>query len=381
MSCVSGGPMDRLVDELRAVGAPADVHALYAPERWRALMSAGAFGRLRARLGAFFWFPLRALWASLWQRNSVLVPTTNPFLLPALLVFTRFVHRQPVVPLIYDLFPDVLEASRAAKADGLVSKLLKWSNRRMLERADAVVFIGEHMARHAIARYGEPKQWTVIATGARSAEFVDARIGPNEAESELEHWCSGKTIVSYVGNMGQVHDWETMAAAIERLMDLPSDLDFGVVIAASGPGQERMLARLAKASSQRVRFEAPLPDRAWARLLRISDVSLVSLKEEARHTSVPSKAFSAMAARNAIVAVAPKDSDLGQLILQDGAGVVVAPGDVPGLTDALIRLLRSRDRLHEMQSTAFHALRTKYDLPKLAERWLEFCARTTGRGS
>lgn len=373
LSCVSGGPMDRLVTVLTEGGTRARVAASYTPERWRKLMASGSLGRLRARFGSFVFFPFRALWTAIFRRGATLVPTTNPFMLPTILVATRWLHRKPVVPLIYDLFPDVLEASNTTKKDGLVSKLLKRLNRFMLRRADGVVFIGEHMARHATQRYGEPKRWTIIETGACSDEFSEARLGSEDPQTELERWCSGKTVFSYVGNMGHVHDWETMTLAFERLADEARDMQCGVVIAASGPGRERMQERLGHISDEVLRFESPLPDRDCARLLRASDVALVTLKDEAKHTSVPSKMFSAIAARNAILAIAPLQSDLGQLVEKDELGVVTAPGDTEGLVDAMREYLKEPAQLRLSQERAYKALRQKYDLPRLAERWLRFC--------
>ena len=51
-------------------------------------------------------------------------------------------------------------------------------------------------------------------------------------ESDLERWCEGKVVLSYVGNMGISHDWDTLADAVSTLIGDPGvKTPFGVVVA------------------------------------------------------------------------------------------------------------------------------------------------------
>jgi lipopolysaccharide/colanic/teichoic acid biosynthesis glycosyltransferase/glycosyltransferase involved in cell wall biosynthesis len=334
---------------------------------WRSRMAGGDLRRLRTRLGAAGWFVLRACVQAARRPGSVLVPTTNPFHLPWALLATQGIHRGRVVPLIYDLYPDALEAARGRAARGMLPRIAARLNRWLFRNADGIVFIGHRMAEHAIARYGKPRRWTVIETGADASEF-DSVGG---SRTELDEWCEQRFTISYVGNLGLMHDWRTFAEAIPRAIE-QTHTPMGVVVAASGPGLARLRDCWSELGDDCVRFVPPLGDREWARLLRASALSLVTLTTEAAQTCVPSKAFSAMAAGSAILAVAPPGSDLAQLVTRHSCGEVVAPGEVERLTGAIARIVSTPGEAIQFRRRAREAVLESYDLKHLATRWETF---------
>lgn len=370
-SVISGGPFDRLVEELRRRGLDARTVRVASPERWRRLMNAGPLARAAVRAVGLTATPIRLAWsAAATPGVSAVVPSTNPFLLPPAVVATRRLHRVPVVALAYDLYPDALESAGVLRRGGLPSRALEAMNRLWFRAADGIVFIGHRMARHAIARYGEPRAWTVIETGADTAEFLPEALGDPAPRTDLERWAEGRRIVSYVGNMGRLHEVETLAASVPiALEELGPDAAIGLVVAAWGPGRE--VVRKRWPDDTRIRFEEPLDDALWARLLARSDASLVTLLEEAKDSCVPSKAFSALAAGSPLVAVAPRDSDLGDLVAGRGAGDLVAPGDVDALAAALVRTWRDAAGSEARREHA-RAVAREFDLARLAERWERF---------
>jgi lipopolysaccharide/colanic/teichoic acid biosynthesis glycosyltransferase/glycosyltransferase involved in cell wall biosynthesis len=330
-------------------------------------MASGPAGRVRARIISHVAFPLRMV-AEAAVQTDVVVPTTNPFHLPAWLVLTRPLHGNRVIPLVYDLYPDALEAAGVTSSDTLSSRLLAHLNRAWLERADGVVFIGDRMASHACARYGRPRRSVVIPTGASASEF--ASVVPNPApDSPLATWCRAKeVVVTYIGNLGLMHDWTTFASGVLRLCP-PHHERWGLVVAASGPGVAHLRQQWSSLNSDVVRLEGPLSDRDWAELLSNSQVSIVTLRAEAAQTSIPSKTFSAMAAGHAILAVAPEDSDLADLVRRHRCGIVVPPGDVDGFSRALELLVTDRQERDRARAAARQAVVDHYDMPILAEQW------------
>lgn len=366
--------MERLVRELRDLGGDAKVVAHMAPERWRQLMKGGTSGRLQARLASLVAYPPRAILDAVRGPAEIIVPTTNPFTLPALLVATRALHGRMVVPLIYDLYPDAMEVAGVAGPRGPVARLAAAFNRAMIAHADGVVFIGQRMADRVIAQYGAPKRHTVIETGADTSEFMAEHLGDSAPASELEAFAESHLLLSYVGAMGAMHDWETLAEAIPGWLALSPKL--GLVIAATGAGQQALKAALNAVDSTRCRFVDPLSDRAWARLLARTDVSIVSLKASAKHTSCPSKTYSAMAAGAAVLAVGPADSDLGDVITQSGGGVILPNGDAPRLVAQVQSWIEAPEGLERLRERARLAAHSRWEMRSLAKRWEVFLTET-----
>ena len=110
--------MERLVCAWTDAGVQARVVSLLTPERWRRAMSGGSFGRLLARLMTLTLYPLVVVLEARLRGPGIWVPTTNPFTLPWWCVATRWFHGRPVVPLVYDLYPDALEAAEVLERLG-----------------------------------------------------------------------------------------------------------------------------------------------------------------------------------------------------------------------------------------------------------------------
>ena len=342
-SSVGGGPLERMTRNMSERGVPSKLCAALTPEAWRGLFRRGRGGRLLARALTFGVYPLEALAEAFLAsatagplEKPVLVATTNPFFLPHFLVATKALHRCGVVALMYDMYPDALEAAGVEKK--WLSRLMTAANRWMLSRADGVVYLGEMMQASSESRYGaNPKTW-VIPNGADPEEFAAASRQTDALDASLVEWMSGRVIFSYVGNMGLMHDVETLERAVPALLDrLGGRCDeIGIVIAASGPGEARLREAWAGIGGS-VRFIGPQKDDAWASLLNHTDVALATLTEKAHATSAPSKIYSALAAACIPLVVAPERSDLAALVSK--CGEVVKPGDVDGLVDVMAGLL------------------------------------------
>ncbi len=370
LTSVGGSVLQRLQEAFPDGRGRMRVVSSLSPERWRNAMRGSQFERARTRLVGYVGFPLRAVrTAAEAPRAEVFVASTNPFFLPAVMVATRCLHGKRVVVLVYDLFPEALIAAGVLTEASVSSRLMREVNRYSLQRADGVVFIGKHMAARVKSLYGEPKKSCVIETGAVGSEFRGDSAREPESKS-LSDFCEGKLVLSYVGNMGHVHDWLTLAEGIEPLLlELPHLV---VVIAASGANVRKLQERWAAIPSDRVRFEGPLGDRDWIWLTARTDIALVTLKETAKHTSIPSKAFSAMAAGSALLAVAPEGSDLREVCEESGGGIVVSPGDSLGLTQQLRILFQNAELLEQLKRRASTAFSQHYEMSVLAHRWADF---------
>ena len=368
LSSVGGGPIERLAKALHEKGIDSRMVSGVSAESWRRSSSAGRWGHLSVRLQGMIIFPIRAILQLAARRPDVAIVTTNPFFLPLLIVATKWLHRSRVVALIYDLYPDALEGAGLATKHGWLSRTTQSANRRLFAKADSVVFIGRVMGAHARSRYGEPRSWSVFETGADAKQF---ETGSRQAarDESFAKWRSGAVLFGYIGNMGNLHDWETLGLGLQRL-DQVANLKARFLIAASGPGAVA-LRKMCPGMDEMVRFEEPLDDAAWAIALREIDVAIVTLRDEARSASVPSKMFSAMAAGSAILAVAPKGSDVASLVMTTSSGVVIEPGDDEGFARTVRLFCEDGNMLEGLRANAGRASKSLFEITVLADRWIE----------
>jgi lipopolysaccharide/colanic/teichoic acid biosynthesis glycosyltransferase len=206
-------------------------------------------------------------------------------------------------------------------------------------------------------------------TGADSGEFERAQIVIDKIGWELDDWINDRVLITYTGNMGSVHDWKTLAISLEKIFKSSLKKKVACLVAASGSGASYIKEHLKMFSDSEIRFLEPLDDESWAFLMARSDISLVSLCKEAAHTSIPSKTFSAMAAENAIAAVAPRESDLYRVVKENKCGIVVESGDVNGLVEAIKKLVNSSSQRKKFKKASLIAVKNKYQLHVLARKW------------
>jgi colanic acid biosynthesis glycosyl transferase WcaI len=290
--------------------------------------------------------------------DAVRIVTTNPFYAPLL---AAMVSRHPsrVIMLLFDLFPDALEVGGPGKAS-LLHRLFASITRASFRRCGTVVFLGDRLRQHAEARHGRVQRGVVIPVGADSSVFEEAL--------QLEESPDGPLEILYCGQMGYMHD---LAALTEWIQ---AGLPTGVLLRfhASGRGYAALKAACASQSrAERIDWQGSLAGPDWRKAMLQAQIGLVSLAPRAARVSMPSKTYSAMAAGQAILAIAPADSDLAQLIRDTGCGWVVEPGDAAGLNRAVEEALRDPTGLLQKRRQAAAAAQC-YDTQVIGATWSRY---------
>lgn len=376
-SSVGGGPLENLVRQLREDVVPAAHWYLLESRSWRAAMVHGGLLSTAVRVSVLAVFPVIAVARALLGPEQVVVTTTNPFILPWILTASRRLHRKKVIALFYDLYPEALIAAGTLNGSSLWAWAMAWVNRQVRLRADAVVDIGLRIQMSADARYGRNTIARVLETGGGRIPAASGSLSP--LAQRVHEWRRNRLLLAYLGNLGHVHDWATLAGAwssecLQRRLGDQACL----LIAASGAGAERLRAVLPE--GDRTMFVAPLVDDAWGEILREVDVSVVTLNAAARDACLPSKLFTSLEAGHAILAIAPPESDLARIVRETESGVVILPGKVDDAVAAIVRLATESGELARLRLKS-RAAGEGFGMANLARRWRDLILEVAGAGS
>jgi colanic acid biosynthesis glycosyl transferase WcaI len=303
--------------------------------------------------GAFAFRCWRSARVRIEAEAPIRVVTTNPFFAPALVNWAGGGHGK-TVNLVYDLYPDALIESGLIASTGMIARRCAAMTRRAMGQCEVSVFLGDHLREHAEARYGAAKNAVVIPVGADGSPFRS--FPPTKTSS------SGRSTILYAGQLGRLHDSETITEAV--LQGLPPNVD--VRFHASGSG----VASLRNRARNRILVGEPLGQDEWRKAMAESQVALVTMSPGAEKVVMPSKTYSALVAGQAVLAVCPRESDLARLIARHDCGWVVEPGDVETLRAILQLIADSPEMLHAKRLNAFSAGHLHYDSQVLAHRWL-----------
>lgn len=351
----------RVIEELadavgRSVAGEVHVRTGMAAGVWAEARSRGAFASLSVRIRGFL-FPLRV---DLGPRRSdrTIIATTNPFLLPAVVALRR--PRARLVTLVYDLYPESIEVR--VRIPRLVGAVVAGVTAFGLRRSTAVVLLGERTRDHVVDRYSLTCPTAVIPPGCDSIPRASV---PPPTLAQIAGALDGKVVVSYVGNMGTMHDGVTLAEALHRVL-VSSGGRCALVISARGDRAAELVSPLV--DQPEVTVLEHLDDAEWAWLIHRTDIALASLDARAALVSLPSKVFASIAGGAAILAVAPEGSDLADLIRTRDVGIVVPPGDVDAATQAL-EVLVEDEELRSRFGAAALAASADFSPAMLASRW------------
>lgn len=304
-----------------------------------------------------------ALWRAARPDVTVVAKTDPPLLsVPAALVCRLRGAR--LVNWLQDLFPEVAQAAGARFATGWTGRLLGWLRDRSLLRAECNVVLGERMAANLRARGVADKRIAVIPNWADGEAIT---VVERDANPLREQWgLSASFVAAYSGNMGRVHEFETILDAAKRLKQ-----DAGVRFLLIGDGRWRpwIEDRVRSEKLESVLLKPYQPREKLSLSLGIGDVHLVSLQPRMEGLVVPSKFYGIAAAGRPVIYVGDPDGEIPRILARHDIGITVRPGDVDALAAALAELRANPQKRLAMGARARALFEAEYDKPIALAKW------------
>lgn len=334
---------------------------------------------LLGRITNQFTFALAVFFSLLLSKEKCpLIVTTNPPFLPFLCVLaTRFKSRKMSL-LIFDLYPQTLEALGVLRNGGLIAFCWRQVNRFVFTSVDSIITIGRCMQEKICADLDEQEHKKVelinIWADEQSVYPVKREVNPYRKKWAIED----KFVLLYSGNMGRYHDVETILDAADLLKEY-EDIKFIFV----GEGQKK--ARILKLIEQRQMKNCKVYDHVdrenLAYSLSCADLGLVSLSPGHAGGSVPSKAFAMMASGAPLVAIMEEGAEVARVISEFECGKVIRSGDVRAFQEYVLALYHDPDTLRKLSINSLAAFKEGYALTQVVGKYQALIAVLNRSGS
>lgn len=289
-------------------------------------------GLIWRRAASWLWFHAAALLLGRFSRpvpQVIIVP--SPLLSLGLVAWLINIGRPSrYVYNVLELYPDIAVDMGYIRRPWAV-RILKRLESFVYRHASAITTIGPTMQQKIKSRVeGRP-----VVVIPNPADIETMRPQPRSNKFSRLHGLEGRFVVSYAGNMGPCQGLEDVIAVASILREHPK-LRFLFV----GEGEEKAnLRELAERMGARnVQFLPQQPYTLVPEIYAASDISLASLVGVIAADAIPSKVARIMACARPVVAMTPEGSDLAELIVRTGCGIIVPPGDVDALASAVLRL-------------------------------------------
>jgi colanic acid biosynthesis glycosyl transferase WcaI len=327
----------------------------------------GGEARLRWRLFDYlsFYGPATLALLTRVRRGDLIVAKTDP---PLISVFASAIARlrgARLVNWLQDVFPEIAEKTQMGVfLGGRVVRWLRTLRDSSLQRALVNVVLGESMLRLIAARGVPPERIRLVAN------WVDERkITPlaREESALRSPWgLEGKFVVGYSGNMGQVHEFDTVISAAVRLARRED-----IVFLFIGRGKQRWVleGEVRERGLRNVRFKPYQDQEVLRESLGALDVHLVTQKPAVEGLVFPSKVYAALAAGRPVVFIGPTDGDVVRLLREGGCGLAFAAGDTDGVAGAIEQLAADRARGEAMGANGRRMLESRFSRSRAIAAW------------
>ncbi|HET6833176.1 MAG TPA: glycosyltransferase family 4 protein [Acidimicrobiales bacterium] len=257
--------------------------------------------------------------------------------------------RVPFVFNIQDVFPDVA-VELGAITNRSVIRFASWLERWTYRRADAVTVLSDDLRDNLVGKirgsvpdpYGRVRVIPNFVDTARIAP-ADRTGTPGGGDYRRGHGLGDRQVVMYAGNVGFSQSLDLLVGAARALADR-SD----VVFVINGGGSARPDLERQAVGLGNVRFVDFQPRERLADVLAAGDIHVVPLRRGLARSSVPSKAYSILAAGRPVVASVDEGTEVARVVEKAGAGLAVPPDDPEAFEAALTALLDDPGRARVM---------------------------------
>lgn len=278
-------------------------------------------------------------WSRRWSPEIPVLVFSNPPLAPWLTYLLKKTQGRRYFVMVHDVYPDLLVGLEKIRPSNPIVSMWRGLNRIAYENAELVMTLGDHMA----DRIGD--QVEISRTPATNIAVIPPwsdtdKIRPLPKEENgfaVTHDLLNKTVVMYSGNMGLGHDIETILEAANRARDR---VDLHFMFIGGGPKWSLVDAAIQSENFPNVTLLGWQPEEILPYSLAAADLAVVSIEKGVEGISIPSKAFSFLAAGVPLLLLSRRNSELAALIDQNRCGWIVEPGAVEGFMGVLDSVLK-----------------------------------------
>ena len=285
-------------------------------------------GRRAAAFGAFT--VLAAVTAAATRGPfDVVVAVSPPITMAFAARLAALCHGCPMVLNVQDVFPDVAITVGALNSRQLIG-LARRLERTAYRAADAVTVLSTDLQENITTKVAGLSRPPMVETIPNFVDTDNLRPLDRLTEYRRENRLGDRMVVMYAGNLGHSQSLDLVVEAARRHRNRD---DLVYVINGGGVRAEEITA--VAGGLQNLIVIGYQPAERLAEVLATGDIHVVPLRTGLASASVPSKAYSAMAAGRPIIASVDQGTEVARMVADADAGLAVPPDDPDAFTAAV----------------------------------------------
>jgi glycosyltransferase involved in cell wall biosynthesis len=261
---------------------------------------------------------------------------------------------------VSDLWPESAVRLGVLHSQGLFFRVSTWLEKYCYHRAWLITGQSKSILTNITQRFPHCSTFR-LSNGVDIDLFRPDRC-TDAARAALS--ANGRSLVLYAGLHGLAQGLDQVLEAAEVLRE---ESHIQITFIGDGPEKGGLLQRAQNRNLKNVVFLEAQPASEIPAFIAAADIVLVPLKMYLPG-AVPSKLYEAMASGRAVVLIA--EGEAAEIVREHQAGLVVKPGDIIGLVQAL-RLLSSQPSLRQtLGVNGRRAAEQHFDRTQIATRFI-----------
>jgi len=265
------------------------------------------------------------------RRSDVILCSSPPMTIGLAGCFLARIRRVPMILRIGDIHPQALIDLGLLKSRFLIW-ILKVVENLIYKKADRIVVLSEKYRRDLTTKGVDPRKVSIIPNWVDATEVM--QLGKSD-EFRRKNGLADDFLVTYAGIMSWPQDLETVVDSASLLSEY-AGIKF--LLVGDGPQRGLLEEKSKKLGIKNLNFLPLQPREAYLKIIRASDVCLVSLKKDFKSPAVPSKLLDIMACGRPVLANVPLEGDAVKIIMAARCGLCVEPQNPQELNKAILNL-------------------------------------------
>jgi len=284
-------------------------------------------------------FTVFVMWKIMFSRRTDAVFLgSNPPLIALPVGLISYFKKIKIIYNLQDLFPDSALALELIDEKGVVFKTLKLFEKLNYKFSNKIITICNLFADH-VRKLESDIAIEVIPNWVDTEFMIKIPRGSNKFLSRIG-LCE-KFIVLYAGNLGYSHNLDVIVEAAARLAK-HEEIHFLFV----GDGNRKVttMKNVEKLGLSNCTFIGFQPFSDLPEVYSSCDLGVVSMRPGSEASAVPSKTWNYLSCSVPVIACVNSPSELAEVILDSGAGLVLPAIDSESLARAIFDLYQSPSR-------------------------------------
>ena len=266
--------------------------------------------------------------------DLVLVLSNPPFIAFHGLIL-KILKNCKIIYNVQDLFPELAIQLKKLKNKPFIF-VLKGLSRYIIRRMDKVVVVGEYMEKKMKEEILKNYDAKHILTIHNWADGEKIKVIEDNDNYLKKHWgLDGKFVVLYSGNIGYLHEFDTIIATAENLHKKGNN-DIVFVFIGEGIKKEYIKKEVHNRKLKNILFFPYQPRENLTYSLGLADISLVTLEKGFEGMVVPSKIYGILASGRPVIGIVGRESEITEIINKAKCGKVVQIGDTQSLEESIM---------------------------------------------